>query len=320
MAASICRPERRFDDPQSGGSLQQGSGLNSTAEPVLRVTPVTVPKAMKPQNAQVSIERVVIHPAASWQDWKEKPQVEAHSIHKSSFSGDSLASSWSDNGTMVHGVHDKPWYIIDPESSWYASGWQMIVGVALVFVAFLTPLQIGLFDIRFDSMLLVSLAVDFIFLVDLILQFFVMISVSTFHGLKREVRLSRVGLKYLKTWFFIDALAVVPWDLIGAVRSDEILRLGSSGSGFSPRAWPHAYTARSRHSFKRGPAWPTAAGAGAAGGVVSLMLRWRRSWWLAVVVVLVLRGGGVVLVRWRVGWLVVGVGLGGGGGGGGGAH
>jgi len=194
-------------------------GLGTTVSSVLETTSGVTQKSTRLTGQSVVSTTPKVEDLFS-KDWKEKPQVEAHSIHKSSFSGDSLASSWSDNGTMVHGVHDKPWYIIDPESSWYASGWQMIVGVALVFVAFLTPLQIGLFDIRFDSMLLVSLAVDFIFLVDLILQFFVMISVSTFHGLKREVRLSRVGLKYLKTWFFIDALAVVPWDLIGVLHSD----------------------------------------------------------------------------------------------------
>ena len=42
-----------------------------------------------------------------------------------------------------------------------------------------------------------------------------MISVSTYRGLRREVRLSKVGLHYLKHWFLIDALAVIPWDLIG---------------------------------------------------------------------------------------------------------
>ena len=142
----------------------------------------------------------------------DKPRVEFPGIHKSGFS-ESLSLRWREYSKRSH--VRKPWYIIDPESVWYASGWQTVVGMALAFVAIVTPLQIGLLEINIDALLLASLLIDSVFLIDLILQFFVMISVNTYHGLKREVRLNKIAIHYLKRWFVVDFLVVIPWDLIG---------------------------------------------------------------------------------------------------------
>ena len=64
--------------------------------------------------------------------------------------------------------------VINPESSRHATYWQFVTFAAMIFVAFVTPIQVGLFPIRMDLLLAVSLCVDFVFLVDMVLQFFTM--------------------------------------------------------------------------------------------------------------------------------------------------
>jgi len=102
-----------------------------------------------------------------------------------------------------------------------------VVGLASAFVAFVTPVQIGLLEITSDALLAVSLLVDFVFLVDLILQFFVMVHVPTPRGVQREVRLYKIALHYSRSWLLIDLVAVIPWDLIGLTadaRGTKIIR------------------------------------------------------------------------------------------------
>ncbi|CAE7194742.1 KCNH6, partial [Symbiodinium microadriaticum] len=111
----------------------------------------------------------------------------------------------------------KPWYIINPDRSQFASVWQFVMGFALVFVALVTPVQVSLLEPAFDFLFLLGLFVDFLFLCDFVLQFFTAYPKTTPHGLVWEVRLHHIFCHYLKTWLFLDLATLIPFDFLTVV-------------------------------------------------------------------------------------------------------
>eukprot|EP00435_Cladocopium_sp_Y103_P023182 s1638_g5.t1 len=110
-------------------------------------------------------------------------------------------------------VHQKPWYVMNPDTSTWATVWQGVVAAALMFVAFVTPVQVGLFELHLDALMVVSFCVDFVFLTDMILQFFTTYSRDTSDGIVWEVDLRQIALHYLQTWFLLDFITVIPFDV-----------------------------------------------------------------------------------------------------------
>eukprot|EP00439_Symbiodinium_sp_Y106_P005855 s6418_g1.t1 len=121
-------------------------------------------------------------------------------------------------------VAEKPWYVINPDSSRLASTWQMIMVASLVFVALITPIQVGLFELQLDTLFFVSLGVDFLFLIDLFLQFMTSYPKITPRGVVWEVRLAKISCTYLRTWFFFDFITLLPFELITLSLGVEELR------------------------------------------------------------------------------------------------
>ncbi|CAE7393743.1 KCNH6 [Symbiodinium sp. CCMP2456] len=125
-------------------------------------------------------------------------------------------------------IYSKPWYIINPDRNAAASAWQMVVGVCLIFVAVVTPFQVALLDLEIDAVLVMGLCVDFVFLIDMVLQFFTTFPKSTTHGIVWEVRLGKIWWHYLKSWFVLDLVTLIPFDLFTlAVQSDQLDELQS---------------------------------------------------------------------------------------------
>mmetsp|Transcript_33982 Transcript_33982/g.76116 ORF Transcript_33982/g.76116 Transcript_33982/m.76116 type:complete len:674 (+) Transcript_33982:31-2052(+) len=125
--------------------------------------------------------------------------------------------------------------VINPEENDALRRWDRITGVALVFVAFVTPYEVGFVsdpgDIEFlksgaDAAFWVNRCVDLLFVADMILQFFVMYPVKNQYG---TVFIPDQGLiikHYLRTWFIVDFLSVLPFDLAGVIMaSNEVSRL-----------------------------------------------------------------------------------------------
>eukprot|EP00439_Symbiodinium_sp_Y106_P085671 s509_g29.t1 len=108
----------------------------------------------------------------------------------------------------------KRWYVINPESNRCLMVWQMVTTIAMVFVALITPLQVGLFEMQVDMLLAISLCIDIIFLADMILQFFTMLSLVHVGPDLRERKISR---HYMKTWFALDFITLIPWDVISLI-------------------------------------------------------------------------------------------------------
>eukprot|EP00439_Symbiodinium_sp_Y106_P067330 s570_g11.t1 len=118
---------------------------------------------------------------------------------------------------------EKPWYIINPDSSSLFTVWQGLSFLALTFVALITPIQVGLIaEYKFDTLAAVSLCVDGIFLVDLLMQFCTTYSKKTVRGTIWETKVSAISQQYLRSWFVLDLMSLIPFDLVG-------LMIGGSG-------------------------------------------------------------------------------------------
>ncbi|CAK9104793.1 Potassium voltage-gated channel subfamily H member 7 (Ether-a-go-go-related gene potassium channel 3) (ERG-3) (Eag-related protein 3) (Ether-a-go-go-related protein 3) (hERG-3) (Voltage-gated potassium channel subunit Kv11.3), partial [Durusdinium trenchii] len=110
-------------------------------------------------------------------------------------------------------VMQKPWYVINPDNSVIATLWQIITTFALLFVALVTPIQVGLMDVQLNWLFVVSLLVDVVFFLDMLLQFFTTYARKTPRGSEWEVRLPKIILHYISTWFLIDLVTLIPFEL-----------------------------------------------------------------------------------------------------------
>lgn len=117
----------------------------------------------------------------------------------------------------------KPWYLINPEQSMFMSRWDIITIAALAYVALVTPVQVGLMESNFDFWFVVSLCVDCVFFFDMGLQFFLMYPVKKTGGFEMEHRPRRIIIHYLTTWFPIDFLTLVPFDVLSMALATDAL-------------------------------------------------------------------------------------------------
>lgn len=118
---------------------------------------------------------------------------------------------------------EKPWYVINPDSNWFATWWQFATFAGLIFVALITPIQVGLLQLNFDALFVVSILVDLIFFIDMFLQFCTAYSKRTVRGVEWEVRMHRIVAQYLKTWFFLDFITLIPFDLMAMGGEDSVV-------------------------------------------------------------------------------------------------
>ena len=114
----------------------------------------------------------------------------------------------------------KPWFLIDPRTSTWIGRWDVFTSLALVFVAFVTPLEIAVFEVSLDTLFLVNRVVDIIFIMDLVFSFVTVYQVNDKYILDPNT----IAVHYLKTWFPLDLLSV-------AISGIDIYVVAQSGDG-----------------------------------------------------------------------------------------
>ena len=152
------------------------------------------------------------------------------------------------------GKDTKPKYIIDPRGSFYMGVWDAIQVSALVFTAFVTPFQVAFLEAAesaADGLFIVDRCIDVIFIVDMVLQFFLMYppsmpSVRDAEQMAKNAAVTRDGglpwvhdrkkiaCHYLTTWFPIDIASVgaSATDLYAAMSPPvDCALLASAGGG-----------------------------------------------------------------------------------------
>ena len=69
-------------------------------------------------------------------------------------------------------------FIIDPRTSRFYTRWSWLTSFALIFTAIMTPVEVGFMDIPADrwadGLFITNRCVDIIFIIDLLMQFFIM--------------------------------------------------------------------------------------------------------------------------------------------------
>ncbi|CAJ1407986.1 unnamed protein product [Effrenium voratum] len=118
----------------------------------------------------------------------------------------------------------KHWFVINPDSNRFSQIWQVIVNFALGYVALVTPLQVGMLEIQWDMLFVITWCVDLVFIIDMVLQFITMYPKTTARGLEWEFRPRKIAMHYVKTWFCLDFLTLIPLDTIGLLSDADRLK------------------------------------------------------------------------------------------------
>lgn len=122
--------------------------------------------------------------------------------------------------------------VLDPASR-FMRNWDSIIACCLVFTAVVTPFEIAFFELVVgDFLFVVNRLVDLGFFFDIFVNF----SLAYFDPRKGMMIVDpgRIRGKYLKGWFTIDVLSLVPWDLLNVGADDGAggqRRLAAEGAG-----------------------------------------------------------------------------------------
>lgn len=101
--------------------------------------------------------------------------------------------------------------------------WDMVGLVMVMYTAVVTPFDVSYLQPQLDALFVLNRIVDIYFLCDMILQFFLMPQDENGRYIKNQ---REVAMRYLKGWFIIDFVSVLPFDVIGmAADSDDASQL-----------------------------------------------------------------------------------------------
>lgn len=125
---------------------------------------------------------------------------------------------------------DNAKYLIDPRKSKFIGYWDSVTGLALVFTAVVTPWEVAFAapPTKFiESMFLFNRFIDSIFLVDMALQFLLIYHVPAdgAEAARWEDNPRRIARHYLSTWFFLDLVSILPFDILSIVVGEALAKL-----------------------------------------------------------------------------------------------
>lgn len=104
--------------------------------------------------------------------------------------------------------------LMSPNSP-FLGRWDMMVLNALIFTALVTPYEVALLETSLNGLFVVNRMIDFVFVIDMILQFVVIQKVQTPDGMIIIKTHGELAMRYLRGWFCIDFISIFPFDLIG---------------------------------------------------------------------------------------------------------
>ena len=122
----------------------------------------------------------------------------------------------------------KPWWVLLPDH-WLVAAWQPFMFLPLMYVAVVTPYRIFFSHPDTTGWLVVEYFVWVSFLLDMALHF--VTAFADDHTEEIVVDPRAIALRYVKSWFIIDLLASIPFDLIlrdeegGATSANRLGRL-----------------------------------------------------------------------------------------------
>jgi len=101
--------------------------------------------------------------------------------------------------------------------------WDMTGLVMIFYTAVVTPYDVSFLEPSLDVLFFFNRTVDLFFLCDMVLQFFLMVQDDKGRYIKVQ---SELAHRYLTSWFAIDFISVLPFDMVGMVAdSDDVGQL-----------------------------------------------------------------------------------------------
>jgi hypothetical protein len=105
--------------------------------------------------------------------------------------------------------------------------WSSIISILLLYTATVTPYQVCFIEEEDENWFSIVLIIDCIFFMDIIINFF---SAYTDQEGKLITNRPKIMMNYLKTWFFIDLISCIPFQVIfqddgGDAKYNKLIRL-----------------------------------------------------------------------------------------------
>ncbi|KAK3039345.1 hypothetical protein RJ639_028745 [Escallonia herrerae] len=114
--------------------------------------------------------------------------------------------------TVISGIKDlSRGLVIHPNNRWYRT-WEKFILVWAVYSSFFTPMEFGFFRGLPKNLFFLDIAGQIAFLFDIVLQFFVAYRDSQTY--RMVYKRTPIALRYLKSYFILDLLSCMPWDII----------------------------------------------------------------------------------------------------------
>jgi hypothetical protein len=120
----------------------------------------------------------------------------------------------------------EPWYLIMPDSK-FMGRWDVVTFTSLIFTAIVTPYEIAVLpEVRFSGLWCINQFVNLVFFCDLVMAFFTVYREKKSEGGKLVKDLKKIRWNYIKGWFSIDLVSILPFSYIPGVGSElGILRV-----------------------------------------------------------------------------------------------
>lgn len=171
--------------------------------------------------------------------WRYQPEPESVSEHEDELTAEELVreavadpKSLKKYLTVVRGtaalvsdVHkrgQKPKWILNPRSAFIRS-WDLVTILLLLFTAVVTPYEVAFLNTSPAEFLFwVNRLVDVCFVVDIVFNFFLMFYDEDSGRWVYDK--SIIAKRYLRGWFLIDIVSIIPFDVISAVSGEDSLQ------------------------------------------------------------------------------------------------
>eukprot|EP00937_MAST-01D_sp_MAST-1D-sp2_P006798 g6798.t1 len=117
-------------------------------------------------------------------------------------------------------------WVLDPASRWMRR-WDVAVVLCLVFTAIVTPYEVAVLPPLsypdLDALFVFNRLVDFVFVTDMVRSFFTSYQQSTKKGSGWVRDQRKIARHYLRTWFTVDLVSVLPFDIVAYALGDSEL-------------------------------------------------------------------------------------------------
>jgi len=123
-------------------------------------------------------------------------------------------------------------WMIDSTATPELQYWDLTMLGAIAYVAIMTPYEVAFLEPEMNALFVINRLLDAIFLSDMILQFFITAKDEKGNHIKN---LSQLREMYMKGWFIIDFVSILPFDVMGllvdglsefkVIRAIRVLRL-----------------------------------------------------------------------------------------------